>query len=160
MVPFLRDSICYILGLMQLFLFYMVITPGHMDIYESICLCIWWVGYIILVYRTDILARNCCCCLDRKHVDKILKIIESAEPTAAEKAAQRTAALKNPNAYVQLGDVLENADEDTEESVSRMSYVKQPSIIKRDESGHFGVLYDERGLVNIVIAYHFMSISH
>ena len=122
----------------------MVITPGFMDIYESISLCLWWALYIAMVYRTDILAKKCCCCLAQKHVDKILKSIESQEPTAAEKSAQRSIKTVS-NAYVQLGDIDEDLDDDEVEESRSMSYVKQHSIIKRDRSGKFGVLYDERG---------------
>lgn len=75
--------------------------------------------------------------------------MESMDLTAAEKAAKRLAATKtDPNGYINLGDILEDEDTDMEESISRRSYVKQHSIIKHDESGKFGVLYDERGTMH------------
>jgi len=63
MVPFLRDSICYLIGLVQLYMFYTVITPGEMDILESILLVAWWMLYCFMVYRTDLLKVRCCCCI-------------------------------------------------------------------------------------------------
>jgi len=81
MVPFLRDSIAYMIGLVQLYLFYAVITPGKMDIWESILLTAWWVLYVFAVYRTDLLAVRCCCCINET-VDPIEDEIELHEMPA------------------------------------------------------------------------------
>jgi len=70
MVPFLRDSICYLLGLIQLYFFYQVITPGEMDLVESILLCAWWALYCFMVYRTDLLKERCCCCMPEEEKKK------------------------------------------------------------------------------------------
>eukprot|EP01083_Nonionella_stella_P029198 80456_1 len=68
LIPFLRDSIAYIIGLIQLFLFYSVISPGYMDMWESIFLTAWWVLYVVMVYRTDFMAERCCCCIPQTEI--------------------------------------------------------------------------------------------
>lgn len=63
MVPFLRDTISYLIGLAMLYVFYMVVTPGEMELWEASALTGWWVVYALMVYFTDFLAKRCCCCL-------------------------------------------------------------------------------------------------
>jgi len=77
MIPFLRDSICYLIGLIELYFFYQVITPGEMDILESILLCAWWALYCFMVYRTDLLKVRCCCCIPEE--DKKLGVEHELE---------------------------------------------------------------------------------
>jgi len=63
MVPFLRDSIFYMIGLIQIYVFYMVTSPGEMELWESLALTAWWSIYAAVVYRTDLLEKRCCCCV-------------------------------------------------------------------------------------------------
>merc|ERR1719192_1123966 len=82
MIPFLRDSICYLIGLIQLYFFYQVITPGEMDVLESILLCAWWALYCFMVYRTDLLKVRCCCCIPEE--DKKLGVEHELEQVGDE----------------------------------------------------------------------------
>eukprot|EP01084_Bolivina_argentea_P015837 29670_1 len=69
-IPFLRDSIAYMFGLILLYAFYSIISPGEMELWESIILTAWWVIYVLFVYRTDLLAERCCCCLADEEIQK------------------------------------------------------------------------------------------
>jgi len=140
-VPFLRDSIAYMIGLVQLYLFYAVISPRYMEIWESILLVMWWVVYVVMVYRTDLLAGRCCCCVPQKELDKVIKAIEleSIESTAnKEKDEENGGGSSN---YVALG----GREEDNDAHFHKPSYNRSKSIVQRGDTGQMGVSYDERG---------------
>jgi len=84
MIPFLRDSICYLIGLVELYVFYTVISPGEMSIIESILLVAWWALYCFMVYRTDLLKVRCCCCIPEE--DKATGVEHELEQVGDEEA--------------------------------------------------------------------------
>jgi len=86
MVPFLRDSICYMVGLVILYMSYAVVTPGSMDIIESIVLVAWWALYAFFVYRTDLLKARCCCCIpeaEKENVEHEMEPVDDDEAADA-----------------------------------------------------------------------------
>ena len=139
MVPFLRDSIAYMIGLVELYLFYGVISSGEMEIWESCCLCAWWGIYVFMVYRTDLLAARCCCCVSQKELDKVLPKEVELEPIDAESKGNGGTSSTDPN-YVALGGTEEDNDH-----LHKASYQSRRSVVQRDDIGHVGVQYDSRG---------------
>eukprot|EP00486_Rosalina_sp_Unknown_P002877 CAMPEP_0201564250 /NCGR_PEP_ID=MMETSP0190_2-20130828/2333_1 /ASSEMBLY_ACC=CAM_ASM_000263 /TAXON_ID=37353 /ORGANISM="Rosalina sp." /LENGTH=340 /DNA_ID=CAMNT_0047980139 /DNA_START=229 /DNA_END=1247 /DNA_ORIENTATION=- len=138
-VPFLRDSIAYMIGLVELYLFYAVISPGSMEIWESILLCLWWVVYVFMVYRTDLLADRCCCCVPAKEIDKVkAKAIEMNDiETVADTTKGNGGGDTN---YVALG-----GQEEDNDHFHKPSYTRSKSVVQRTGTGQMGVLYDDKG---------------
>jgi len=123
-VPFLRDSICYMLGIVILYIFYL---DAVMDLYESILLVAWWAIYVVVVVRTDLLAVRCCCCVPTEEVQKVVEL----EPVAANKPE---------GDYVALG----GQEAEDYDLLHRPSYNRTKSVIT-SRAGKRGVLYDEKG---------------
>eukprot|EP01084_Bolivina_argentea_P257055 432975_1 len=133
-IPFLRDSIAYMIGLIELYLFYKIITPKYMDIWESILLTMWWIIYVIIVYRTDLLASRCCCCVSPHVIEATVKEIQITHD------------------YVRLNEnnniSINNSDNNNNNKLPshRPSFFKKPSVINKSLDGeHFGVQFDNRG---------------
>eukprot|EP01084_Bolivina_argentea_P319054 553409_1 len=50
--PFLRDSLAYLVSLVLLYLFYGVISPYVMELWESVVLIAWWIIYVNVIFHT------------------------------------------------------------------------------------------------------------
>lgn len=110
-----------------------------MDIWESILLCLWWVVYIFMVYRTDLLADRCCCCVSEKELDKVRSKAD-LEMKSIDPLDKETAGNGGTN-YVALG----GTEEDNDDTHHRPSYQRSKSVVQRGDTGVMGVIYDDKG---------------
>ena len=104
------------IGLVLLFVFYAVVTPGEMELWEASALTGWWVLYALMVYYTDFLAKRCCCCLGSK----------------AEHEEKRTPA---PTRKIAVPSDEEDAGDDEEDVEARVESVNTASTSKKRAGG-------------------------
>ena len=126
------------IGLIELYYFY---VDGYMDIWESILLTLWWAAYAAMVYRTDLLATRCCCCVPEKELDKVLNNKQIELETIAEHK-EKTVDNGGGTDYVALGGTEEDNDYLTSH---KPSYQRSKSVVKTEQNGRMGVAYDDKG---------------
>jgi len=57
--PFIRDCLFYAIAVIELYLFWEVITPGMIQWGESLCLVLSWCGYIVVLMYNNRVIRMC-----------------------------------------------------------------------------------------------------